>query len=185
MKLIENGNANGKLYISLSADATLKSAADSFAETAALITGVRLTVDCLERFTGEEKGVAFATFEQVKDIAALSEISEISATCKEGGFLIKSKGDCIYVLGKTSREVYFGAHDLLEKNADVVWCRGAKESNVEYIPSDVLRLQKADYTESSPFSVRTWNLCGVGSEGKEHADDGTVEYIAKNKCNGV
>lgn len=182
MYLVKNGKPMGKLYIPANADEVTASAAKSFAEAVALITGALPPIKGFETLAEKNNGVVFATFAQAQ---GLEVAAEAYGACPKGGFCVKRRGDRVYVLAHEPQGVFFGAHDLLEKNADIVWSRGVAEESVECLPSKDLRLTETDYAESSPFAVRTWNLCGVGSEGREHADEGTAAYIAKNKCNGV
>lgn len=110
--------------------------------------------------------------------------------CKEAlkgtdGFAILRDGKRIYILSHTSSGVYYGAHDFLEKNFGIIFARGAKEYAVEFLHAAEWEIAKYDYMEKSPFSVRVWNMCGVGSEGKPHVDFGTAVYYAKNKINGI
>ena len=183
MYLIKEKNSLGKIYIASDSTAVIVSAAESFIETAKKITGAELKIERIKNLTGEENGVVLATFAEAEQLG-FSFFGE-KEKCKADGFCVKRLGTIVFVLSHTARGVYFGAHDLLEKNADVVWSRGAIEETCEVLPSDFLNFIKTDYIENCPFAVRSWNLCGIGTEGREHADEGTAAYLAKNKCNGV
>lgn len=183
MYLVKEKKTLGKIYIAFDSAETVKVAALSFFETVKKITGSELEIERIENLTGEEYGVVLATFEESERLGG--PFFDESRLCKGDGFCVKRLGTQVFVLSHTQRGVFFGAHDLLEKNADVVWGRGAKEERMEFLSSDCLKISKTDYTEESPFAVRSWNLCGIGTEGREHSDEGTAAYLAKNKCNGV
>lgn len=101
------------------------------------------------------------------------------------GFAVLRDENRIYILSHTPAGVYYGAHDFLEKNFDIIFARGAKEYAVEYSHATEWEITKYNYMEKSPFAIRVWNMCGVGSEGKSHIDFGTAVYYARNKINGI
>lgn len=183
MYLIKNGQACGEIYISSTANKVIQNAADSFALSVKELCGAELSIHRFSENSLPIKGVVFATFEEVNRVGF--EFQEEKTRCKEDGFFVKRYKDCIFVLAHREREVYYGAHDLLEKNAEVIYSRGTEGERFACIPTVDLRLEKTDYTESSPFAIRTWNLCGIGSDGRDHSDLGTVRYLSENKTNGV
>lgn len=172
---------NQKLFLPKNAEEILRCTAREFSKAAEKLVGRALVVEETEDFS--RAGIYFALFAQV---ALQNSAFERFAKEIEGsdGFAICKAGDRFFVLGHTPQGVYYGAHDFLEKNAEILWGRGAKEYEVECIFDENTELTVHDYAEKSPFAVRVWNTCGIGSGGKDHADDGTAVYYSKNKING-
>lgn len=183
MLLVKNGTKYASVYVAENASSTLFTAAQDFVQAVAAITGVTLAIQTAQSFTGKEHGVVLSTFSQLGEL--LQSFEKEQTACNEEGFCVVEKGDTVFVLSSSERGVYFGAHDLLEKNAQVVWARGANEERLAVIEQDELRLDRVNYTENSPFTVRAWNLCGYGTEGEQHADDGTAAYLGANKSNAT
>ncbi|MBO5480120.1 MAG: DUF4838 domain-containing protein [Clostridia bacterium] len=183
MRLIEKQKPCAKVFVCRQADETVLSAAHSFIRVVERLCGVTLCLEQTDAFITAARGVAFATFDTLGDIRALFAKEE--QACLGDGFCVKAVGDCVFVTAKLSRGVYFGAHDLLEKNTNVVFARGAAEENVAVLQTDTLDLTEIHYAENSPFAVRSWNACGMGTDGQDHADEGTAEYFGRNKSNGV
>ena len=173
-----------KTYSLKGACEVIKTAAREFSKTVALLTGKEEEFFETDSFSCVKAGVCFALFSDVENFGGEFSAGEEYLRGSDG-FAVLKDGERIFVLSHTPRGVYYGAHDLLEKNADVVWGRGAREYAVDYLPCEKITFSVVDYAEKSPFSVRVWNTCGKGSEGKDHIDDGTAYYYAKNKTNGI
>lgn len=172
------------LYLLKTANEAVKTAATEFANATALITGVNPAVKVTDEFSAENEGICFALFSDVKFQDEKCKAYE-KALCGSDGFAVLKEGKRFFILSHTESGLYYGAHDFLEKNSDIVWGRGAKEYAVDYLQSDEIKILAYDYIEKSPFAVRVWNMCGKGSEGKDHLDDGTAYYYGKNKTNGI
>lgn len=174
-------------YITSNADIAVKTAAQETAVYVNKITGVTPLIKQSENFADVLSGVCFALFSETESLLARNKKAQAYQTqlLNTDGFAVVLDNATIYVLSHTPSGVYYGAHDFLEKNADIVWGRGAKEYDADYLPSEEIEICCYDYAEASPFAVRVWNACGKGSEGKDHLDDGTAKYYAKNKINGM
>lgn len=183
MLLVENGKKRANIYISEQASKTLLYAAESFIQAVSAVSGVTLSLHCVRGFKEQTTtGVVLATFAQLADEPFVQKWSK---ECEGEGFSVVKQSNAIYVLSHTERGVLYGAHDVLEKNVDVLWARGAQEERISCLQTKIIKIKRFDYVENSPFSVRAWNLCGVGTEREEHADLGTLAYLGANKSNGV
>ena len=182
MILVKNGKSFADVCIVENSSPTICRAAQAFIETVKVISGVALALRKLPFLTGEETGVVLATFSQLSTAVVFEKWQR---ECKDDGFCVVKNGKSVYVLSHAERGVLYGAHDLLEKNAEALWARGEKTEQLAYLNAKTVALQKVDYTENSPFKVRAWNLCGVGADGEAHADEGTFLYTGANKSNGV
>ncbi len=182
MLLVKNGKKYAEVFVIENASQTLLYAAQAFIDAVTAVTGVTLSLRALPAFTGTETGVVLATFSQVQADPFFESWSE---KCKNDGFCAVKKGNAVYLLSHLERGVVYGAHDLLEKNAEIVWARGANEERLCALKKKTLVLKNYDYAENSPFTVRAWNLCGIGTEGEGHADEGTLAYTGANKSNAV
>ena len=101
------------------------------------------------------------------------------------GFAVKPFAGNLYVLSHCESGVFYGMHDLLEKNADVIWARGAYDYQTEVLENNNLTFKNYDYAEKSPFVIRVWNTCGTGTDGVDHGDTGMAKHLGRNKINGV
>ena len=160
------------------------SAVEEIARFVELVSGVRPQIRETQNFN---EGICFALFSEVKELVDNHRQAKEYMQALQGtdGFAVVQANDCVFVLAHTPEGVYLGAHDFLEKNAEIVWGRGAKEYQADYLESKEIEITHCDYAESSPFAIRVWNACGTGSGGKDHLDDGTALYYAKNKTNGM
>lgn len=170
MHIVKNGEPVGKIYIKKSEKTALNFIAEKFRALVEKVTGADLKIEYCDVLLATTTGVVFT----------LGNI--------EGGsdaFLVDVEKSLAFVVGKTPTAVYYGALDLLEKNLDIIFSRGAKEEQIEFIPSLNFEIKEQSYLEESPFAVRSWNLCGTGTEGEGHRDDGTAEFISLNKGNAI
>lgn len=179
MFLVENGIAKKRIFISVFADERIRYATESFVDTVYSITGVKLAVERVNDLNGLENALIFCLSSDLQKTEVENFLDGFDA------FNVQTIGSSVYVIGRTSYGVYYGAHDLLEKNADVIWCRGAEDLAFEVIKSDSLVLSETNYKDASAFPIRCYNICGKGSTGKDHFDRGTAEYLGKNKINGI
>ena len=169
MHIVKNGNPVGKIYIRKSEKTALSSVAEKFSALVLKVTGAVLKTEYCDMVNSSAIGIVFTLGKVVGHDAFIVDVADGLA----------------FVVGQTPTAVYYGAMDLLERNLDVVFSRGAIEEQVEYIPSLDFEIKSGSYIESSPFAVRSWNLCGTGTEGESHRDDGTAEFISLNKGNSI
>ncbi len=147
------------------------------------ISGASTQIEYCDTFEHVRKGIVVACFNDER--FAKDFVKDYETLMGTDGFCVRKLGEVIYVLSFTPAGASYGVHDLLEKNADIVWCRGAIEYEVEVLPSKNIYVSYYDYLEKSPFRVRVWNPCGNGTNGRDHEDDGTARYLGRNKINGV
>lgn len=168
MHIIKNRQIYGKLYIRSADYKTLAFVANATRDLLAKITGVVAPIEIVDGFKNDLVGLAFIVDEKVKS-----------------GFSVNKTGTLVTVSGATVADVYFGAMDVVEKNAGVIFSRGAREEELVFSETDSFEIKIFDYAESSPFLIRSFNICGIGSSGESHVDDGTVECFARNKINAI
>ncbi|MBQ3493258.1 MAG: DUF4838 domain-containing protein [Clostridia bacterium] len=179
MFLVEKGIAKKKIRISNFADEKIVYAANSLAKSIFDITGASIEIEKVADLNGLE------------DSLVLCLKSDLTHTITQDfwvgadAYNVQTVESSVYVIGETSFGTYYGAHDLLEKNAQIVWCRGAEDLAVEYIKSDSIKLEHSNYQDCSVFPIRCYNICGKGSVNRDHLDRGTAEYLGKNKINGI
>ena len=157
------------IYIPEDADGIIKSAAEDYAETLFKVSGVKPEILTFDESNNIKSGIVLVLTDQVN---------------KTDGFSVDRYSDVIKISSSTSSGVYYGLHDFLEKNMQVVWARGAREYFFEYIPQSEIEITKYGYKEQSPFIVRGLNMCGHG-DGGDHKDRGSARYYAVNKMNGL
>lgn len=169
--------------ISETADKTVQAAASSFAEIVETVLGVAVPIERVKTFSADTKTFVFATFRELSGYPDL--VTESAALCAGEGFRVTKRGGSVFVLSRLPRGVYYGVHALLERNLPVIFSRGAREEAVAYKKRNSCAWKQTEFAESCPFSVRSWNLCGIGSDGKGHLDDGTAECLARNRSNAT
>lgn len=183
MHIVINRKSVSFLYLPLGEKGLVFSVAQKFSKLVKTITGVSLEIKMISSASECQSGILFA---RKDDLVKIIPDADIDYSKIHGdGFIVKQIGQLVIVTALTDRGVYFGGHDLIEKNAQIVFSRGLKQEQIDYIKADSIELSTVNYSESSPFAVRAWNLCGIGSEGRPHEDDGTAEFISANKSNGV
>ncbi len=178
---------NGKtvFYVKSDCPKIIETAAADVADGVFRITGNRPETVKTDDFESVGTGVILARF---CDDERLAKRYEKDAEYLNGtdGFAVRCDGGGkIYVLSHCGAGVFYGVHDLLEKNADIIWARGAYDYAVETLPADNVNFSVCDYAEKSPFKVRVWNTCGEGTDGVDHGDTGIARYLGRNKINGV
>lgn len=179
MFLVKNCKPLLSIYISVRADERIIYAAESVAKAVFDATGATLDVKKVADLNNLENALVICSKFDIENTSIRN--------FKEGydAFVIEEVGSSVYVVGKTSYGAYYGAHDLLENNLRIVWCRGAEDLACEYQKTDDVELKKVNYSDASPFPIRCYNACGRGTTDKDHFDRGTIEYLGKNKINGI
>lgn len=167
--LVKKGKISLDVYLSDGADETVRQAAEEYVTAVEALTGARPRIASVGSFEKIAEGVV---------------LQKTDREIPNDGFSVQKEGDVVYIRSATSRGIFYGVHDLLEKNAEIVWGRGDAELAVDRIPCEEIELSHYDYEESSPFRIRAWNTCGQGNKG-DHKDDGTALYLAKNKIGGT
>ena len=183
MHIVKNRTTYAKIFVPAQTFSAVIFAAEKFARVVKKITGAEIAIEKKYALIGNECGLVFCTDKELSSF--YPSVKNLQLNLSDDGFAVKKIGQTLLVVAKSARGVVFGSHDLLEKNADVVFSRGSRGEDVDVIPSIDFEISVYDYCEDSPFSVRAWNICGIGSEGNQHADDGTAEFIAANKSNSV
>ncbi|MBQ7348704.1 MAG: hypothetical protein IJW47_01785, partial [Clostridia bacterium] len=178
IKFIENGKSLLKFYIKETASGMIKRAVKDAEEAIFALTGVTPETIIVKNFDNIENGIIVAKF---SDGFENEFSSDQTFLIDSDGFAIRKKENNIYVLSCCDRGAFYGVHDLLEKNADIIWARGAEEYSLEVLSTDKLSLNTYDYVEKSPFKTRVWNTCGIGTLGIDHGDGGTAKCLGRNK----
>ncbi|MGN1345665.1 MAG: hypothetical protein ACI4V1_02695, partial [Eubacteriales bacterium] len=99
------------------------------------------------------------------------------------GFACVGQGENLWMIANRPEGVYYGVHRFLEDNADVLWVRGDRALGTLFQRHGEIPVRKADGLEVPVFAYRGWNLCGQGSRGEHHIDDGTMEMMGRNGIN--
>lgn len=157
------------IYIPFHSDKVIENAAQDYLETVEKVSGIRPKLVLCRDIDDVLVGVVLKCAENNVD---------------SDGFKVERQGNVVVISSETSRGVYYGLHDFLEKNLSIVWARGAREYFLEYEKRETVEITAFDYAESSPFIVRGLNMCGEG-DGGDHKDRGSARYFAVNKMNGL
>lgn len=184
LTFIKDGKALMDIYAAQDADEAIVQAANGLAQGAETVTGVKPSVRMFSDIKQIKNGVILTTFD-ADDTLKQRFQEDFDYLADSDGFAVRERDTNVYVLSRIAKGVYYGAYDLLEKNAEIIRCRGARELAVECLRSDTIALNRVNYAEKSPFVVRAFQTCGQGSKGKDHLDDGTAEYLSVNKMNGT
>ncbi|MBE5749453.1 MAG: DUF4838 domain-containing protein [Clostridiales bacterium] len=167
------------VYIPINADNTVLSAAELFKSAISKTLAKNAVISSSLELEKINQGFVFSTFSCVKSKKAES----LSKKVKGEDFAVYKESGAVYVLSHLSRGVYYGVCELIERNLPVVFSRGAKEESLQYLKVDACDFTDTDFICNCDFSVRSFNLCGLGSDGVGHIDYGTAENLARNKCN--
>ncbi len=171
-----------KLFTLLGADARIEKNVSETKTILEKITEQNFTVAKVNRADDVMDGILFSTFDA---LSLTDEIKEYKDKLNDtDGYAVLQVGKAVYVLSHTVSGVIYGIYGFLEENFQVVFARGANEYPFDYISSP-FEIKKYNYLEKSPFRFRVWNMCGTGSTGEGHVDDGTAKYYGKNKINGI
>ena len=171
-----------RAYVFKGCDNIITSAVDSFVDIVEKVTGERYYLSVIEKFSGE-RGFVFCLFDDIKNDC--DKVFAMRNECRDDGFIVKRHNDAVFIVSHSANGVYYGAQELVERNLPVVFSRGAADCCVDFIRVKRPVWRKVNFICNTPFRVRSWNMCGVGSEGVGHVDDGTAEFFAKNKCNAM
>lgn len=164
------------------ADKTIHSAAKSFCDVVKKASGETYCVRTIVS-RAQTAGIVLATFAQA--CINNTRFNALACTCEKDGFCVTQDGANIWILSHTPRGVYYGTHSFLERNLPVIFSRGAREECLQYLPVSACEWKETEFLENCSFAVRSWNLCGIGSDGKGRLDDGTAECLAKNGANAT
>lgn len=175
------GLSKTTFYVKNNCEKSVYNAVIEINKSVELITGTKVPISQVDCFDFVTNGVIFATFDDLADLASVFSV-EMETLKETDGFVIKEYKSNLYILSHKPAGVFFGAHDLLEKNADIIWTRAKRGEEASFIPSENLVLHNYNYLEKPDFISRGWNTCGVGEEGIHH-DLGTMICFAKNKIN--
>ena len=142
MILINNKVSDYRIVISAEADEAVRYAADELAKYLELMGGAKLPVTCDSTETQEKEIVIGKTNR---------EGTPCGSGLKHDGFIWKTLGEKLFILGENSRACLQGVYRLLE---DVLGCRFFAK-DVEKIPSrNTVVLSELDRTVISPLEYR-------------------------------
>ncbi|MBQ3046810.1 MAG: DUF4838 domain-containing protein [Clostridia bacterium] len=182
MHIEKEGKKVSVIYLMDSSKKVIEFAAGKFSELVNEFTKSTVKIQKVTSLENLSDGILLVTLSNLDERLTDKTLTE---NLSEDGFAVYEKSGVIVVTSPTERGVLYGVSDLLEKNLGIIFSRGNKKESIACEGSDEFIIAAIGYAESSPFTVRAFNLCGTGTEGKTHADDGTTEYIALNKCNSV
>ena len=121
MEFIKDGKSLLKLCIKEDASIILYNAVKDIADASEKITGVRPEIIKVKTIKEAKSAIIVALFSDENLKEDFKEDYEyIKGT---DGFAIREKDGNLYVLGDCNRGASYGAHDLMERNADVIWAR--------------------------------------------------------------
>lgn len=165
---------------------SIQLAANELADIVYLVTGKNVDIFAFEDVStvNANKKIVLSLFSE-NEVYSKTFKSDYMHLLNSDGFAVRVLGEDIVILSHTPAGVFFGVHDFLEKNFDVVFSRGAEEMAIDFIESENVEIKIKDYCEKSPFTVRAYQMCGEGKKGLDHIDDGTALYLARNKINGT
>ncbi len=161
----------------------------------AVITAAKELVQTIKHISDVEIPLFVKDFGEVNTknaifFATLSEYSiltewfpdetEFVADCD--GFALRIKDNNLYIFGSRPAGVFFGAMDMIERSAKVVWSRG-KHGEEECVIKQSNIYAICNYYDKSYFDVRAWHACGMGEHG-EKLSPSTMKMFGKNKVNG-
>ena len=181
---VSDNKANGAIFIPVGCHPVVVYAAEKIKSVLRQAFGMNIEIFTVNMVRENACGLVLTTCNLLENFYEGEAVS-FSDGLTGDGFAVISRGDLIFIVSLSARGVFFGACDFLEKNAGVVFARGARGEDVVFAESDRFDVKFVDYCENSPFSVRGWNLCGTGSDNKERYDEGTAEYLGSNKSNAV
>ncbi|MBE6598630.1 MAG: DUF4838 domain-containing protein [Ruminococcaceae bacterium] len=181
--IAENGEAKAHIVLSENADELERYAAEELSYHIKKVSGAEVSVGA-----GEGTAIIIGTPDSVpelaelfpEDIAWLSETEDADGKrWSDDGFAIRREGNRVYVFGVTPRGALNGAYELIEENMGVLWIRSDEDYGLVYDEMPTITVEKTDYREKSPFSIRGWYLCG-----RENYDVYPTEVMmSRNKLN--
>lgn len=179
LPIVKDKQVKSIFYIFNDCQKPVENAINELVKSINLLTEKNIPIKKIDKLEDAKNGVVFATFSSLPKNYFQDDYNYLSGT---DGFAVRKKDDNLYVLSHTPGGVFFGAHDLLEKNADIIWTRAKRGEDTSFIKNQELILKNYDYCEKPDFITRGWNTCGQGEQG-EHHDLGSIIYLAKNKIN--
>lgn len=184
MEFIKNGKAQMSLCILKTSSDIINRAALDIADAVEKITSVRPNIIKVKDFSVAKNAIIIAKFSDCERFEKDFK-KECDYTLDTDGFAVMERAGNVFVLGHCDFGAFYGAHDMIEKNAPVIWTRGAYEYMVETLNSDEISINVVDYCEKSPFKVRVMNTIGYGTENVFHGDKGITMTLGRNKIQGV
>ena len=174
------------LCLAAKSTTSIQLAAKELADIVYLVTGKNVDIFAFEDVStvNANKKIVLSLFSE-NEVYSKTFKSDYMHLLNSDGFAVRVLGEDIVILSHTPAGVFFGVHDFLEKNFDVVFSRGAEEMAIDFIECENVEIKIKDYCEKSPFTVRAYQTCGEGKTGLDHIDDGTALYLARNKINGT
>ena len=182
MHIEKKGKRVDVIYLNENCKKVIEFAAEKISDLVNKLTQSTVRIEKVNSLKSLTGGILLATLSNLSD--DLKDETLTIGLAKDG-FAVYEKSGVVVITSPTERGVLYGVSDLIEKNLNVIFSRGNKNENVAHESNGEFTITETGYSESSPFTVRAFNLCGTGTEGKSHADDGTMEYVALNKCNSV
>ena len=178
--LTENGEAKAELYMGEGGNEIDATALKEMQDIVAMISGAVLPqTDVLKE---EGMQIVLATPDTFPDLSTLFA-EDLAWIGESDGFAVRQDGNKIYIFGTTSKGMLNGVYDFLEENCGILWTRGVEELGTLYTEQPTLTVTSCDYREKSPFALRGWNACGLGSTGKHHTDTNTRWFEGRTKLN--
>lgn len=168
-----------KIHITENCGAAVEEGVAEFADAVLKAAGVKTQIIMLKDVSSVREGVVAARFKDGFSTDPAYEYLKGS-----DGFCVRENG-AIFVLSHTDGGLYYGLHDLIEENADVIFPRGAADKAFSCIPADFIDFSVCDYVKKSPFRLRAVNMCGKGTDGRDHVDEGSARFYGANKINAV
>lgn len=170
MIVVKDGKAEAKICIKNADADKVMPVAEMFSSYVKKVTGTGLDVALRDELPADEKGI----------ILLLGGDGD-PERCE-----IEADGNSVRLLAPTAAALYFAVAHILEKDLGIIFCRGGGgEARAEFVPTGDFEITNGKYVREPAFSYRCWNICGVGSEGESHRDDGTAEYISLNGNNAL
>lgn len=186
--ITENGAAMAHIVIGDNADSVEKLAAEELTYHIKTVSGADIST--LNAPDGDSLSIRICTPESYpeletlfpEDLAWLRETGEVGGTERYGddGFAIRGKGGCLYIFGANSRGALNGVYDFIEENLGVLWIRSYDDEGLIYDEMPTVTIEKTDYREKSPFSVRGWVSGGFDYVA---AANHTNLFFSRNKLN--
>ncbi len=181
----ENGVATAHIVLAAGADQSEQYAAEELATHVRLVSGADISV--VNTVMGDSLPIVIGTPDSVPeleelfpdDLAWLRDTGD-GAEVRWGndGFAIRRHDGVLYIFGATPRGALNGVYDFIEENMGVLWTRADETIGTVYDEMPTITIEKADYSEKSPFDLRGWTLAG----GHDHD---TSVMMSRNKLNGL
>lgn len=177
--VIKNKKIYTSLYLYRDSETPIKKAVEEVIKTIDLLTGVKITSHYIDNLESVSNAIILTTFDKLDKKLFKDDYNYLLGT---DGFAVRNYLGNLYIISHTAGGVFFGVHDILEKNAEIIWTRAKRGEEVSYTPSNDLVINTDNYREKPDFIYRGWNTVGEGEDGHHH-DLGTMICFAKNKNN--